>query len=214
MKKELDHFYIGNSYGGNQDWFDSFLMRVGGCGAETACDISICLARQYGLTGLYPFDAGRLTRRDYVRFGNIMKPYLRPRMRGINRISIFIDGYSKYLTDRGEDRVALDGLQGTASYEEAAAAIRGSIDSGVPVACLILNHRNRRFSDYVWHWFILNGYDERRYAPDSSSAAAGIEDTLFVKAVTYSEYEWLDLRGLWDTGCDEKGGLVLPRLRA
>ena len=23
MKKELEHFYIGGSYGGNQDWFRS-----------------------------------------------------------------------------------------------------------------------------------------------------------------------------------------------
>ena len=37
-----------------------------------------------------------------------------------------------------------------------------------------------------------------------------IEDT---KAVIYSEYEWLDLRILWDTGNDPKGGLVLYEIR-
>ena len=34
-------------------------------------------------------------------------------------------------------------------------------------------------------------------------------DTLMVKAVTYSWYRWLDLRKLWDTGYDYKGGLIL-----
>ena len=33
MKRELDHFYIGRSYGGNQDWFRTFMMRLGGCAA-------------------------------------------------------------------------------------------------------------------------------------------------------------------------------------
>ena len=38
MKRELEHFYIGYSYGGNQDWFRTFMMRIGGCGAETVGD--------------------------------------------------------------------------------------------------------------------------------------------------------------------------------
>jgi hypothetical protein len=32
---------------------------------------------------------------------------------------------------------------------------------------------------------------------------------MLVKAVTYSSYEWLDLRRLWDTGHIRRGGLVL-----
>ena len=40
MRHELEHFNIGSSYGGNQDWFRTFMMRIGGCGAETACDSS------------------------------------------------------------------------------------------------------------------------------------------------------------------------------
>ena len=45
-------------------------------------------------------------------------------------------------------------------------------------------------------WFLINGYEER-------------DDTLMVKAVTYSSYQWLDLRRLWDTGYANKGGLIL-----
>ena len=30
-----------------------------------------------------------------------------------------------------------------------------------------------------------------------------------VKAVTYGNYEWLDLKELWDTGYEKKGGLIL-----
>ena len=32
-----------------------------------------------------------------------------------------------------------------------------------------------------------------------------------VKAVTYGEWAWVDFDRLWDTGHEEKGGLVLYR---
>ena len=60
----------------------------------------------------------------------------------------------------------------------------------------MLNHRSRNLRDYVWHWFLLNGYDDG-------------EGGFRVKAVTYSKYEWLDLRELWDTGQERRGGFVL-----
>lgn len=34
-----------------------------------------------------------------------------------------------------------------------------------------------------------------------------------VKAVTYGGARWLDFRGLWDTGYEKKGGLILSGCR-
>ena len=34
-----------------------------------------------------------------------------------------------------------------------------------------------------------------------------------VKAVSYGEWVWLDFKALWDTGYDEKGGLIIFRIR-
>ena len=48
----------------------------------------------------------------------------------------------------------------------------------------------------MWHWFLLIGYKE-------------YDDNIMVKAVTYGNYEWLDLNELWDTGYEKKGGLIL-----
>ena len=53
MRRELEHFMIGNSYGGNQDWFRTFMMRIGGCGAETACDSSLYFAIHKGVEGIF-----------------------------------------------------------------------------------------------------------------------------------------------------------------
>ena len=196
MKRELEHFTIGDSYGGNQDWFPTFMMHIGGCGAETACDSSVYFALHRGLESIAPENAATLNKRDYIRFAYRMKPYLSPRRTGIDRLDIYIDGYAAYLRDCGETRLSMTPFDGAEPFEAAREAIIRQIDLGCPVPTLILNHRDKTFRDYVWHWFLINGYDET--------------DTVFlVKAVTYSHYEWLDLRALWETGYERRGGFVL-----
>ncbi|MBQ9552582.1 MAG: hypothetical protein IJU96_07435 [Clostridia bacterium] len=196
MKHELKHFRIGDSYGGNQDWFPTFMMRVGGCGAETACDSSIYFALHCGLTKIAPKSVEKLTKEDYVRFAYEMQPYLSPRMTGIDRLEIYMDGYAQYLRDRGETRLAMTPLHGDAPYEKAREAVVQQINQGYPIPTLVLNHRNKKLRDYVWHWFLLNGYEASEHA-------------FAVKAVTYSGYEWLDLKELWDTSYERRGGFVL-----
>lgn len=199
MKKELEHFRIGISYGGNQDWFRTFMMRIGGCGAETACDSSLYFALHKGVKDIYPFDYENISRDDYVEFAHMMEKYLWPRMSGIYKTSIYVEGYSKYLRDRGVDCISMYTLEGNAPYEIAAETVKKQIDDGYPVPMLVLNHRDRSLRDYMWHWFLINGYNEA-------------EDTMMVKAVTYSRYQWLDLGRLWDSGHSSKGGLVLYRM--
>lgn len=188
---------IGRSYGGNQEWFSNFMMRLGGCAAETACDSSVYFAREKGITQAYPYDAQHLTRKEYVEFSKIMEPYLKPRRSGIDRLDIFMDGYGRYLMDRGITQVTMSGLEGYESVEKARAALIAQIDRGLPVPVLVLKHKNRKFRDYNWHWFLVNGYKTIN------------ESRTLVKAVTYSEYQWLPFEELWDTGYQRKGGLIL-----
>lgn len=196
VRKELPHFMIGDSYGGNQDWFRSFMMRVGGCGAETACDSSLYFALHKGLGRLYPFDKDDIKRDDYVEFAQFMEKYLWPRMSGIDRPEIFVDGYAKYLEDAGEDRLSMDIFSGAEPYEAAAETIKNQIDAGMPVPSLTLNHADKEYRDYNWHWYLINGYEEN-------------DGEMLIKAVTYSGWQWLDLRRLWDTGHIRRGGLIL-----
>lgn len=211
MKRELEHFYIGESYGGNQDWFSEYMMRLGGCAAETACDSSVFFDLEYG-TRLYPGklpprslgpEAGdelsEKMREEYCLFASEMKPYIRPRWSGVYLLSMYIDGFSLFLKDRGESRISMEAFSGDEPYEKAEKAVRRQIDKGLPIPTLVLNHKNKAMKEYIWHWFLINGYDD-----------GSAEDGIFrVKAVTYSEYEWVDLSALWDTGSAEKGGLVL-----
>lgn len=197
--KELPHFQIGDSYGGNQDWFPTFMMRIGGCGAETACDSSVYFARYRGLTEIAPAE-DPLTKERYIDFAYEMRPYLSPRMSGIDRLDIFIDGYQNYLSDKGESRLTMRPFSGENTLEAARSAVIAQIDNGYLIPTLILNHRNKKYDDYVWHWFLINGYQETK------------DGEFLVKAVTYSHFQWLNLRELWDTGHTRRGGFVLFHL--
>lgn len=195
MKNELDYFYIDSSYGGCQNWFLDYMMRLGGCAAVTACDSCIYLDLYQDTDRLYPYDLQNLTKRDYINFSKIMKPYLRPRWTGIDTLELYIEGFGAYLSDHNA-ALAMRPFYGTQPAPEAKKHVMHQIDSGFPIPCLILNHANSSLRDYVWHWFLLTGYE-------------AIAHTFMVKAVTYGNWRWIDFDALWSTGYERKGGLIL-----
>ena len=100
IKKELPHFYIGSSLGGQQKWYSritNFGMNVGGCAAITACDCAIYFEKYFGLHGLYPFDLQNISRENYLRFGKIMEPYFYPRWSGVDKLEIYLDGFGRFV---------------------------------------------------------------------------------------------------------------------
>lgn len=196
MKKELEYYRVDGSWGWNQDWFNTLWMRKGGCGAVTACDVCIEIARLEGRKEIYPYEADSVTRDDYQAFSDIMKPYLHPRWNGIDRLQIYIEGFSAYLRDIGVTDIRLSGVEGTEPWQRGREAVIRQIDCNRIVPCLVLRHRNPNFNFYEWHWFNLAGYEE-------------YEGEFFVKAVTYGNWRWLNLRELWDNGYERKGGLVI-----
>lgn len=200
MKKELPYFNIGDSFGGNQDWFHNFLMHMGGCAAATACDscIYFALHRDFGV--LYPFDVKQITKEDYEAFAMKMKPYLRPRAGGIKKTSIYIDGFGEYLKSLGvQDLISMEGFSGDHSFEESASFIVDRIDQGYPIPYLMLKHTDCKFKDYSWHWFLLVGYEQT-------------ESDVLVTLATYGKATVFSLRELWHTGYEEKGGMIRYQL--
>ena len=196
MRQELRHFTIDGAYGWNQDWFPGWFMRMGGCAAVTACDSFVYFALRHGRTDLIPFDPRDLTRRNYLMLSERVKPFLHPRMRGIDRLEIYQDGLSAYFRNIGSPGLRVDALHGAAPYPDAENALRAQIQAGSPVPFLQLLHADPAFEFYEWHWFLLTGFDER-------------PDAFQVKAVTYGAWRWLDFRRLWNTGKPEKGGMIL-----
>ena len=107
-----------------------------------------------------------------------------------------MDGFREYLVTCPPAGLTMTSVEGAAPAEEAVAVIRRQLDLGFPVPYLMLLHHDRALEDFHWHWFVLNGYEE-----DS--------DRFLVKAVTYGEWQWMDLRYLWDTRREDKGGFVV-----
>ena len=196
MKNELQYFNIGASYGGQQEWLPKYMMRIGGCAAVTACDCSIYFELYKNFHGLYTGDIKNLTRDDYIKFTDVMEPYLHPRWSGINKLSIYIEGFTKFLRDRGENNLQLIGWEGWQDFQATHMVLKHQIDNGYPIPCLILNHKNPTLEDYVWHWFLITGYEFT-------------EKNVYAKLVSYGIARWFNFDLLWDTGFDQKGGLII-----
>lgn len=199
MKKELDYFKVEDSFGGNQDWFRDPMMHLGGCGAAAACDVCINTALHDNKSHLYPYDIQQLDKEEYIKFSMKMKPYLSPRLKGIDTLEVFMEGFYNYLRDVGEKDMRLEGCHGEVPVVEAAKNVISQINKGIPIPFLLLRHKNDKFKDLVWHWFMLVGYEE-------------FENELCVKIATYGGYQWLSLNELWETGFKRKGGMILVEL--
>lgn len=196
MKKELTYFNIEKSYGGNQSWFRDPMMRLGGCAAATACDLCVYLNKLRGSEHLYPFDINSLKKEDYIKFSNTMKPYLRPRMTGINTLQLYIDGFGRYLYDVKDEGIKMVPFSGENSYYDAENILINQIDKDIPIPFLLLKHKNPKLQSLVWHWFLIIGYEKT-------------EKELFIKIATYGNYSWISFNQLWDTRYEEKGGMII-----
>ena len=202
MLKELDYFWVGEEYGGRQSLLPDMIMRFAGCAAVTACDSLIYMTLYKNLKNLCPFSTDQLRGRDYVAFFKTVKPYLRPRLMGINRLEIFVAAFKKFLKEHGTFFLDVMPWSGDHDEQDTVNTIRQQINRGFLIPYLLLHHKNPNFENYEWHWFLLTGYDEK---PDGR---------FMVKAVTYGAYEWLDFAKLWNTGYDRKGGLILFKEKA
>ena len=223
MRRVLEHFTIEGAYGWNQDWFPDFFMRMGGCAAVTACDSCVYLTLRKGIKNLIDFDPEKITRADYLRLSRHMKRGLGPRMRGVDRLEIYRDGFAEYLRERGVQEPKITFCHGTEPFTRARECLIKEIDAGYPVPFLLLHHADPAFDFYVWHWFLLMGYDDgakytninklQSHGAEYTTASAiqnyGTENSFQVQAVTYGSSRWLNFRRLWDTGYSEKGGMIL-----
>ena len=200
MKKELDHFHIGNNIGANQDEFSNIALKIGGCAIVTLCDTFITMVHSGFSSSLIPIDPDCITMKEYESFAEKVKPYLHPRLSGIYKISTYTEGVDKYLSEQTEmrERISISSISGDDDVSSAEKGLIEQIDHGVPVVYLLLHHKDKVFSDFEWHWFLINGYDNST-------------ESIKVQIITYGESQWVDFKQLWNTGKKLRGGMVLLR---
>ena len=199
MKKELAYFNIDDSYGGNQHWFYNPIIRFGGCAALTSCDLCIYLSLFKDIKHLYPFNINSLQKEDYIKFSKVMKEHLYPRMKGIDTLELYIDGFKSYLEHIKCNEINIKPFSGVNCVDVAQKIVMSQIDKEIPIPFLLLKHKNKKLDEYVWHWFIIAGY-KKTY------------DDLLVKVITYGKYEWISFNELWDNGYEQKGGMIIVDL--
>ena len=80
------------------------------------------------------------------------------------RWNFFMEGFGEYLADAHDDRLQMEAFHGTHTYEEAVEAVCRQIDNACLIPYLMLKHKNEKgpLEDYIWHWFILAGYEKKR----------------------------------------------------
>lgn len=194
-RMELDYIDLEGAYGGDQEKFCNLLMKMGGCAAVTACDLCLYLARQVpGASGLYPYDTSKPKWADYEQFGMEMKRHLHPRISGVSKLWMFTEGLGGYLKTRNA-AIHWEELPGEAGRDEAEAFIRRHLDMGRPIPYLLLRHQEPEYVDINWHWFTLTGYQ-------------GSGEDFQVIYATYGERYRTEFTKLWNTGREEKGGML------
>ena len=90
----------------------------------------------------------------------------------------------------------MEPFSGENSVYDGEKIVVGQIEKEIPIPFLLLKHKNKKLNELVWHWFLIVGYEKT-------------EDDLLVKIATYGKYNWISFKNLWDTGYDEKGGMII-----
>ena len=158
-KVELPYFNVGKNYGSNQSWMMDPWMHLGGCAALTTCDVFIYMSMYKGRKDLYSLKSPsqrELDRKAYSKFAMSVKLYLEPRRTGIKDLKTYTDGVELYLKDTDVEDIELKSIEGSEPYEKIRMAVEESINKGMPLAYLMLKHKDKAFEFFEWHWFIVN----------------------------------------------------------
>ena len=177
-------------------FFKNECARCDDAAVERAAEQMFSAGRKMKNAGQRPLCPRVITQKEYQDCLKSIRRYLRPGIHGVTRLELFTEGIERFMAEQGVTDIKAKGLHGSFSEKEAEQWIIHQIDNNMPVPFLLLDHKTFPHDDYVWHWFLLNGYDR--------------SGRIFrVKAASYGTWKWFTLREMWNTGCAKKGGLIL-----
>lgn len=164
-------------YGAHQNWYDTWMKRLSGCGPTTCSNLIWYLSKtREGYNNLLPPHSsmaqlhsddrdgplrGGNSRSDITALMNTIWNYVTPGLGGVNRPSIFIDGALKYATEKGIEltvqRLDIPSKEEKRPDLEAVLEFLGSCFLyDAPVGFLNLSSGKLRNLD-DWHWVTLVG---------------------------------------------------------
>ncbi len=145
-------------YGGNQEWFSENIKRKAGCGCTCGTNLAAYYASNYPETaGIYDGDCNKFEQGEYLKAMEEMYHYMKPGLFGYPYVKKFGKQFIKFCKEHGVETEAKFS-HGFRCVDEALSFVKDSINSGNPVALLILFHRARALKEDNWHWVTITGY--------------------------------------------------------
>ena len=173
----IDYLLIDNYYyGGNQDWYNSYIKRLAGCGPTTASTITM-----YELNKNY-------SKKEFIKLMNDLWNYITPGMMGVDSVEKYQKGYDKYLKDN-----KLDISKSKVLYLDNSTIIdienylTEALNSNHPVAFLNLNNGSEKEID-SWHWTTIVSLEKI-----SNNLFVEVCDEGYLKRINLSS--WLETSG-------------------
>ncbi len=155
-------------YGGDQEWFSHEMKKRAGCGCTSGANLAAYYASGYpGMAGLYEGDCRRFDQSEYIRVMEMMYTYMKPGMIGYPYVRRFARQFIRFCREHGIEAEA-EFCNAFESREEGFEFVKECIDSGNPVALLILFHRADALREDNWHWVTVTGYTEEEDDPEAA----------------------------------------------
>lgn len=155
-------------YGGNQEWFSENMKRKAGCGCTSGANLAAYYALNHpAMGGIYDGELKRFDQMEYVQAMDEMYNYMKPGFLGYPYVRKFGKQFVKFCREHGIEAETRFCTR-FHSTEEAFCFVRKSIDTGNPVALLILFHRAHVLKEDNWHWVTITGYLEDENNPEGS----------------------------------------------
>ena len=181
-------------YGGNQEWYSTFIKRLAGCGPTTASTITMYELRNNKNRDEY-------TKEEFLELMNELWEYITPGSHGVNKIEMYEQGYDRFVKEKGLKSSKSNVMNILAKSEqrpsnlEVFKFINEALENNHPVAFLNLDNGKEKNLD-EWHWVTLVGikYDEEN----------GI-----LEATITDEEKLHDINlGLWLETTNKDGGFI------
>ena len=152
-------------YGGNQEWFSERRKRLAGCGCTSGANFAAFYASNYPeMAKIYDGNTELFDQTEYVRAMEEMYLYMKPGFIGYPYVRDFGTQFVKFCREHNVETEA-HFCHKFDKTEEGFAFVKESIDSGNPVALLILFHRAHALREDNWHWVTITGYTEDENDP-------------------------------------------------
>ena len=155
-------------YGGNQEWFSQNMKRKAGCGCTSGANLAAYYAfNHHDMAGIYDGNLQIFDQEEYVQAMEEMYTYMKPGLMGYPYVKKFGRQFVKFCREHGIDAEAKF-CYAHHKKEEAFGFVKESIDSGNPIALLILFHRAYALKEDNWHWVTITGYIEDENNPNGA----------------------------------------------